>query len=228
MTSNDLATDVHNYLANEDTGTVSMLEILAALGDHPELAGMNTARAARKLRRVLAGLDDIVKLGAKRGAAYVYDPDAATERSRAYRIEEKILLHHLYGGGRSTPESLYGVLTEEFPDADAAINEGLDNLLQAGALVFRPPETVLGSEFWFYSGLLPRGNTSFTHTGTAGHSMEKLTELLTLYARDQRPLPGTSIPAPTVPSRSMAIEAAVVFTVVSLKRDLQELNSSES
>jgi len=220
MTSNDLATDVHNYLADENTGTVSMSEIQAAtiLADHPELAGMNAARAARKLRRVLAGFDDIVKLGAKRGAVYVYDPDDAADKSRASRVEERILMRHLYGGGRCSTESLFEDLTGEFPKA--AVDEGLHRLLRGEALMFDHPDTILSPGFWTHSGLLPRGSTSFTHAGTTRDSMEMLTELLTEYARDDKPLPGVSIPAPNAPSRSTAIEVAIIFTVASLKSDL--------
>ena len=216
MTANNLATRLHNYFSTSEMGPVPMSVIIAQFRDDPELDGMDTSRASRKLRKVLAGLDDIVKIGDKRGAAYVFDPDVAKEKVNASKLEETILLHHLFNGGRFSPESLHQQLDEEFDHKK--VGDALNDLLQAEALRFEHPETVLDWKFWSYSGFLPRGTTSFTHTGTAKTAMVKLEHLLSEYAEKGEPLPGTSIPAPNKPTRSMAIEAALVFTVTSLSR----------
>ena len=227
MSANNLATRLHNYFSTSEMGPVPMSVIIAQFRDDPELDGMDTSRASRKLRRVLSGLDDIVKIGDKRGAAYVFDPTKAHEKSMGSHIEETILLHHLFNGGRYTTDNLIEKLNQDFPKKDA-VNKGLNNLLQARALKLEPPETVLDSGFWNYSGLLPRGTTSFSHTGTARRSMEQLEELLSIYGKEGKSLPGTFIPAPTNPSRSMAIETALVFTVTCLKSHLNEFLQSKS
>ena len=226
MTSNDLTTRVYDYFATSALGPVTMPEIIANFADDPELGEMDASRASRKLRRVLSSLDEVVKLGDRRGAAYVFDPDAAKEKVNSSKLEETILLHHLFNGGRYYPESLHQQLDEEF--SQTKVGDALNDLLQAGALRFEYPETVLDWEFWSYSGFLPRGTTSFTHTGTAKTAMVKLEHLLSEYAEKGESLPGTSIPAPNKPTRSMAIEAALVFTVNSLSRHQNRFLQHES
>ena len=214
MTNNDLSTRVYDYFATSALGPVTMPEIIANFVDDPELGEMDASRASRKLRRVLSSLDEVVKLGDRRGAAYVFDPDAAKEKVNASKLEETILLHHLFNGGRYSPESLHQQLDEEF--SQTKVGDALNHLLQAGALRFEYPETVLDWEFWSYSGFLPRDTTSFTHTGTAKTAMDKLEHLLSKYAENRELLPGTFIPAPNKPTRSMAIEVALVFTTTTL------------
>ena len=215
MTANNLATRLHNYFSTSEMGPVPMSVIIAQFRDDPALVGMDTASASRKLRRVLSVLDDIVKLGDKRGAAYVYDPVRSSRNIQANEIALRILQHHVFNGGRYSTERLYDNLIDDITKKEE-VNRELNNLLQAGALIFDPPETVLNSGYWTYSGN-HRATTSFSHTGTTQRSMEPLEKLLSEYSNRGESLPGTSIPAPTNPSRSMAIEAAIVFTVAILK-----------
>ena len=210
---------------------MQMEEIYPALHDDYELAEMDQARGMRKLRAILNSSPSIAKIGVKRGAAYVYHPDYASEVETIGLIEDEVILLHLRNKGKLDNYVPYEKLVVTQPDDPIGFTEddisiALNNLVREGILWTSKKETKLTEAFWTRSGSSNRISTSFTHSAATGWLMddlvkelERLFDVLTKKTEKKTAfLPNSSIPIPERPSRSTAIEAAVAFATLELSK----------
>ena len=207
---------------------MQMEEIYPALHDDYELAEMDQARGMRKLRAILNSSPSIAKIGVKRGAAYVYHPDYASEVETIGLIEDKVILLHLRNKGKLDNDVPYEKLVVTQPDDPIGFTEddisiALNNLVREGILWRSKKETKLTEAFWTRSGSSNRISTSFTHSAATGWLMDDLVkELERLSDVPTEQVSANDfisfIPIPERPSRSTAIEAAVAFATLELSK----------
>ena len=218
-----LQVELENYLKK---GPSSMKQIYQIYHMEPALDGMDQARAMRKIRSILNSSSSIVKRGDKRGTVYEYNPgDAGIEELTGLVENELIHLHLKNGGTFRLVEQLqdfnngeaYNELKED--NRKEATANALNNLLNQRILEIDPPnQTKLTNRFWEHSSAIHRTSTSFTHSTAIGSQIEDLVEQLQYYNNGgENTLPTTNIPLPIQPSRSTAIEVAVVLATHFIK-----------
>jgi len=210
MTEELTVEELEDYLKK---GLAPMKQIHQYFQGDPALDGMDQARAMRKIRSILNSSSSIVKMGDKRGAVYVYDPDFAVDVETTGLVENKVIHLHLKNGGiLGLNDEPYTELENDY--SEEAVNNALNSLLSQRILEMTRTETKLTVGFWEHSGNMNRVSTSFTHSTVIGWHIEELVKQLEqLNDEEKKNFPGTKIPVPIRPSRSTAIEAAVTLAV---------------
>lgn len=210
-----LQAEVENYLKK---GPSSMKQMYQIYHMEPALDGMDQARAMRKIRSILNSSSSIVKRGDKRGAVYEYSPGDAGDVETTGMVENEIIHLHLKNKGTFSLHSKAFKKLEEKYDINATTN-ALNNLLNQRILEIQPPDmTILTNRFWEHSSAIHRTSTSFTHSAAIGSRIKDLVKQLQDFNNGgKNTLPGTDIPLPEQPSRSTAIEVAVVLAARFLK-----------
>ena len=215
MTEELFEKELENYLKK---GPAPMKQIHQDHQYNPALDGMDHARAMRKIRSILNSSSSIVKRGDKRGAIYEYNPDDAGDMETTGMVENKLIHLHLKNRGIFR---LHGEAFNKFEKkyTKEAVTNALNNLLNQRILEIQPPDlTKLTNRFWEHSSAIHRTSTSFTHSAATGSRIEDLVKQLPHFNNGgENTLPGTDIPLPVQPSRSTAIEVAVVLAAHLLK-----------
>ena len=209
MTEELTVEEIEDYLR---TGPYSMKQIHQGLQNHPALERMDQARAMRKIRNTMNSSKHIFRLGEKRGAVYLFDPEHAKALEVRGQIENEIIKIHLkLGGTLKTDDEHYSKLDDVYDSG--RVNDALDALIDRGILRMTRTETSLTERVWDISGTTNRLSSSFTHTLATGLIIEELIEKLENLKEKGVPfIADSGIPVPQRPSRSAAIEAAVAYT----------------